>query len=298
MMIPPDACHWAVIAPGSRMSARRGTKLSRLDRVAAEEAIQESSPIPLADMSTDSMVAEDGSVLVCAVPTKSLMALPPSAIAAHPQRLPTFLEEFRVDPREFNLLNGRLAPQLITTRRTKSGRRLFWLLAAVFALLTFGVLRRAVELRERSHELRVSGIHALTPSSGGNHPVGSSQELRALITARTAELERLRKSRLSPGGPAADPISILAKTQRALTGTPASEVLSLLVLPDRLELTIAARERSDVVTLGSELSRAIGFVPAPPSQSRQDAGSAGTSRVYSITLQQLTTPLKQPEINR
>lgn len=138
---PVDRFYWSVLElPGIKRPRpfALGQNVLLEDDVPFDSACLHAVVVPLAD----------GRVGVCSIDFATLRDLPLDALSLTPESLPTFLQGYGVEPKQFNLLTGRFEPASIRQNRTRNHA---WAAATIMlsvSLIALGLHRRTVHWRE------------------------------------------------------------------------------------------------------------------------------------------------------
>ena len=183
--------YWARL-DASCVAGLRGKARTRALRYALEPEL----PVTIEDVATVFASTQDGRVIACACPFAELQRLAPAADMALPASVPNWLGT-NLPATAFDLLRDTTSSERVRRTRRMRAAALLAVCAAVSALLTFGMLRRASGFDHRLVDLQIaitSTQDLVLPPAGPNAQPASirlAAELRAVSSTemRTVESE-------------------------------------------------------------------------------------------------------------
>lgn len=165
--LPVERCYWAVLdAPGFKRSGPIPPGV--LDLFADEV------PVPLSELHAVCAPASSGKLVVCAVHADELREIDAGTAALTPASVPEHLTG--VDLMAFNLLVGTFEPRQERTKRVRAQLSLLATVALLFALTTWGLVRRTAHWNAAGSAAQTF----MQSLAAGDDPSGVSIELASL----------------------------------------------------------------------------------------------------------------------
>lgn len=182
LTLPPEQFYFASVEQSSRRRMRNEQVL-----YAAEPYL----PVPLEDVHTSIVTANDGTTIFCAVPRDVLASLPAATLTLRPAALPDCFEGI-AQPEQFNLLTGPYEPRRVRRLRRGSSLLASFSILLLSTLIVTGFTRRAAALRDAA-AVREDAVHTVAQRVIESPP--GAQSTQQLFLQLTAELRGLRQTR-------------------------------------------------------------------------------------------------------